>query len=58
LLDDRWLTEIGLRFLNERSASSEGVVPFWDMTDQLSRFSGNAAPPGGLPDARTFRVPI
>lgn len=60
LLDERWLTEVGIQPLNSPIAGSSavGTVPFWDMTDQLSRFMGGKAPPPGWSASSGMRVPI
>jgi hypothetical protein len=59
LLDERWLTEIGLNTLNSgQTPASTGTIPFWDMTDQLSRFVGGSVPTPGWSDSTGIRVPI
>ena len=60
LLDERWLTEVGLKAANARALHSTqgGAVPFWDMTDHLSRFVGGAVPRSGWADSGGMRVLI
>ena len=42
LVDERWMTEVGLQPLNVRGMyqAEEAKIPFWDMTGQLDRFTG------------------
>jgi hypothetical protein len=60
LLDERWLTEVSVRALNTHlsSPANAGQIPFWDMTDHLSRLVGSNAPPPGSTDSGLIRVPI
>ena len=51
LLDERWLTEAGLSARD----GLRGHIPFWDMTDHLSRFVGGKTEARSISDTR---VPI